>query len=778
MAWANIKSKRLQSVALVAVFISVSILFFLSIRLFGTTGDYAELFVESKASQSLIFVSTEETKDIIVDFLENQEEISNINTLVDYNNIIDANIMHEEEAIPIPDVFLTEYSTSEYDQIKIIEGKSASELQYNEVIFSYGKSQLSNVKIGDHLIINTENERRVLTIVGIGVDLTFNFDTITLNRFWTSLETIESLESEEREYSIGITYSDYSAAKEEEIFDALNVLLAEHASDTMILPHAIILSANSFFQIIMGAIFTLIGVILIVVGLFIIRSIIYNNILTESKKIATLKSTGFSSNNIVSMYLFEYGVLGFISIIIGIFGSIALGNVVLGDLTELSNLFGTSNSINVLQTIVAFIFILGVIELTVYLVAKGVAKVLPAVALSRGEQVNETKQVVSLTKYQNLPVSLVLAVKDIFYNKRMIITLVMFIIAMTFTIVSLSSASYSFNSQKENLQLWLGYDIDAKIVSEDPLDLTEHQELITKLEESEYVEGVVTKYIDMNSQIYNPIERKYITAISELFVTDDLDAIDFNVLSGRIPENESEVMLGHNMLVSLNKKIGDYVSVLSLGEIQELLVVGEYQGFTNQGMCFRMFLDDVPEVFVNNSLIEVNFVPDVEDDVLLAEIESLFHTDVIVQFEYANASLVSMLDILSIVTTGVIGIFAVICLIVLLNLNLTNVNKERFNYGIYKSIGMDDQTIINIYLLKNTIINIIGILIGGTLGILSLSSIVSAMTGSLGINEFPSSINNMSFVISIGIIFGVTIINSFVIRRNISSITPKELLVE
>ena len=211
----------------------------------------------------------------------------------------------------------------------------------------------------------------------------------------------------------------------------------------------------------------------------------------------------------------EYGVIGFISIIIGFFGSYALGDVVLGDLTELSNLFGTSNGIDLLQTILLVILIFVVIEFTVYLVAKGVTKVKPAVALSRGEQVNETKQVVPLTKYRKIPVSLVLAIKDMAYNKRMIITLTLFIIAFAFTIVSLSSASYSLTSQKDDLSLWSGYDVDARIVSETPLDLESHQDIISKLEASEYVEGTVTTFIDMNSQIYNPSERKSTAKIKD-----------------------------------------------------------------------------------------------------------------------------------------------------------------------------------------------------------------------------------------------------------------------
>ena len=778
MVWANIKSKKLQSIALAAVFIAVSILFFLSIRLFGTTGDYEDFYVESKTSQCLIYVEGEDTRDIIINYLENNEEILNINLLSNFNNIIESNIQQGDELIPISDVMLTEYSTDEFDQIQIVYGKSANELLDNEVIFSYGKSNLNNTKIGDKLIINTEQGTREMIIAGLGVDLTFNFDTISLNRFWTTKANVESLENGQNEYTIGIYYRNYSAESEQVILDELDIALGENASNTLILAHSLILEGNSFFQVIMGTIFTLIGVILAVVGLFIIRSIIYNNIVTDSKKIATLKSTGFSSKNIISIYVLEYGLIAFISIILGIFGSLVLSNVVLGDLNELSNLFGTSNSINITQMVLLLLTILIVIEFTVYLVAKGISKINPAVALSRGEQVNETKSTFSLIKHKNMPISLVLAIKDFFYNKKMIITLILFIIATTFTIVTLSSASYSLNIQKDNNQLWLGYDIDAKAVSSDPLDLESHEDIILQLEASEYVEGTVTVLIDVSSQIYDDIQEKYIPSISEVFVTSNTDPIDFSVLDGRLPENENEIMLAHKLLVMLQKEIGDYSTVRSLGEEKELLIVGEYQNMNNQGQTFRLFMDDIEDEFLNNSLIKVNFVDGLEEEEMLSEVDRLFDSDITLVFEYTNASMVSMLDILSLVTTGIITIFAVICLVVLLNLNLTNVYKERFNYGIYKSIGMNDRNIINVYLFKNSIINIIGLIIGSVIGILVVPSIMNSMTGTLGVVEFPTSINYLSILISTVIVFTVTFLNALIIKRNVSLITPKELLVE
>jgi len=778
MVLANIKSKKLQSIALSAVFISVSILFFLAIRLLGATGELETLYVESKTSQCLVYAYGEDPKDLIVNYLEGNEKILNVNVLDNFSNIIEANIEQSGELTPISSVLFTEYSTSEFDKIKITSGKSVNELLDNEVIFSYGKSQLYNVTIGDKLIVSTEQGTREMTIAGIGVDLTFTFDTVTLNRFWTTKATVESFENEGVEYSIGISYHNYSKESEQVILDELDVLLGENASNTNFLAHQIILQANTIFQVIMGAALTFIGTILIVVGLFIIRSILFNDIVTESKKIATLQSTGFSSNNIISMYLVEYGAIAFISIIIGLFGSLVLSDVVLGDLNKLSNMFGLSNSIKVIQMALVLIIILLIIEITVYFVARGVSKIKPAVALGRGEQVNETKSVVSLIKHKGAPISLVLAIKDIFYNKRMIVTLVLFIIATTFTIVSLSSISFSLNSQRDSNELWLGYDIDANVVSSTLLNLESHQEIISKLEVSEYVKGAVTVFYDPNGEIYNDNQQEYIAVTNQIFVSDNKEAMNFNVLNGRLPENKNEIMIAHNLMVSLKKEIGGYAIIRTLEEERELLIVGEYQTTTNQGMTYRIFLDDITDEFPNNSSIQISFVDDVEDEVLINEITNIFNSDVTLVFMNDDSSMVSIFNILDIVTTGVISIFAVICLVVLLNLNLTSVNKERFNYGVYKSIGMDDKNIINIYLFKNSIINIIGVIIGAVLGITTLPTIMNTMTGSLGISEFPTSIFYTSIFISIGIVFVVTFINAFIIKRKISSITPKELLVE
>ncbi len=778
MTFANLKAKKLQSLSLSLVFVSVGILLFLSLRLFGTVSDYEELFEKSDSNQSLILVQDEGVKDTLVNHIDTLDSVENVNVYLNYDKFLESNLIKDGSKKQLLDVFLSEMSNNEYDNIRIVEGKSSSELRDNEVIYSYGKAKLNNIAVGDIVEVSTESGITELTVAGIGVDLVFNFDTISLNRFWTTKNTIENLNDGVKQYSIALSYKDYSKEQEEALFNDFEEVLGTDASNIFILTHALIVQANSFFQVIMGAIFTLIGVIMIVVGLFIIRSIIYNSIITESIKIATLKSTGFSSFNVISMYLLEYGIIALFSVVIGIFGSYLLSDVVLGDLTEISNMFGVSNSLGVLQVVLLSIVIILVIEVIVYLVARRVTKIKPAVALSKGEYITETKTVYSLSKHRRLPLTLVIAIKDIFYNKKLMLTLLLFTITTTLTIVILSSVSYSLNSQRDNNYLWLGYDINAKIISSESMTLDTHNDVTETLMSSEITTGVISTFMDLNSQVLDENNDKFITSISRIFVVQEPDTVDFNMVDGRLPENSNEIIIAYNLKEYLNKELGDYVTIRSLGEEKELLVVGINQGMTNQGMTFDLFENEMNNQILSESLIQFKVKDDVTKNQLTNEISKLFGDNYTVLYETANASMLSMFDVLDVVMTGIIAIFSVICLVVLMNLNLTYIHKERYNYSVYKSIGMSNHEIIKIYLNKNILISIIGLTVGSIISIGVLSFIMNAIMSQLGLSFYPSKIKNISMLVSFSVMMAVTFINALIIKRTINKISPKELLVE
>lgn len=779
LAKGNLKELKLQNVILTLVFFSIGILFFLSVRLFGASTDYADLYIESQTSQTLLVVEDQDVYTHLMEFLDNQDGIKNINSLDYYGKIKKAEVLSDgKEPITLEMPFMTAVSETDYDQIKIIEGKGQNELQDNEIIVSYGKTILDGTNLGDQVIIYTENGKEEFIVAGIGIDLSFNVQTVSLNRLWVTSKTIENLNGSEVGYFIGVSYNQFTPEVEQNLLDEMKAELGEDSTFITPWSHDLLVSANSFFQVILGTIFTLLGVILMVVSLFIISSIIYNSIITESKKIASLKSTGFSSNNIISIYLLQYSLLSTIGLLIGAVGSIILSEYVFNDLNELYKLQGLPYGVNYLQLFFTLIFLLIIIGITVYFVSRKVSKVNPAVAVQSGVESNEKKVMLSFSKHKKLPVSLVLALKDLLYNKKVTITSLLFIIATVFTIITFSSVSTTMWSQRDNTALWRGFEYDVQITNLSSQETLSHESIINSINTSNLVEGTMLWYADLNSQILDEQNEKFVNYISTINSSSDMEPFNFQTLEGRIPTLDNEVMCGYNLMMEFNKTVGDYVTVKSLGEEKELLIVGIYQNMSNQGMTFSLMLDEMPTDVLPYSSIQVRLKDNVTEKDFNDTVTDLFSDGVDVLYTSANPSMLSMIETLKMVSVAVIIVFSLISLIVLFSLNITNLNKERFNYGIYKSIGMTNRQIMKIYLLKNLVISAIALIPGIILSVIAVPSIMNSMSSILGVVDMPITFDTWGIILSIAIPILVTILNSGLMNSAINNISPKELLVE
>ncbi|QVK20094.1 ABC transporter permease [Mycoplasmatota bacterium] len=779
LVWGNFKELKLQNLILAIVFSSIGVLFILSIRLFGSSTDYSDLYIESQTSQLLLIVEDQDTYDHVTEFLENHDAVKNVNSLGYFGKIKKSEVYSDEtEPITLEMPFMTAVSETDYDQILIVEGKSQNELDNNEIIVSYGKTVLDGTDLGDQVIVYTENGSEEFIVAGIGIDLSFNVQTITLNRLWVTSKTIDNLNGNQVGYSIGVSYNQYTPEVEQNLLDEMKIELGEYSDYVTPYSHQILLSANSFFYVILGSIFTLLGVILMVVSLFIISSIIYNSIITETKKIAILKSTGFSSNNIISVYLIQYSILSIIGLLIGAVGSIILSKNVFNDLNELYRLQGLPYGINYLQLFFTILFLLVIIGVTVYLVSRKVIKVKPAVALQSGAESNENKLILSFKKYKKLPISLVLAFKDMLYNKKLTITSIMFIIATVFTIVTFSSISTTLWSERENTALWRGFEYDVQITNLKPQERLSHGAIINNLEESNQVQGTMLWYTDTNSQVLDEQKNQFVNYIGTTYSTNDSEPFNFQTLEGRIPSSDNEVMCGYNLMKTLNKTIGDYVTIKSLGKEQEFLIVGIYQNMSNSGLTFSLMLDEIPTNILPYSSIYVRLRDNVTEIDFNNTIANLFSDNVDTFYESANTSMISMMKTLKMVTTSVIILFSLICFIVMFSINITNLNKERFNYGIYKSIGMTNRLIMKIYLLKNLVISAIAIVPGIIISVIAIPFIMNSLSSILGIVDMPITFDTWGIILSIMIPVLVTILNSGLMKKAISKISPKELLVE
>jgi len=713
------------------------------------------------------------------EFLADHEDVKNVNSLGYFGKIKKTEVYSDEpEPITLEMAFMTAVSDNDYDQIRIIEGKHQKDLLDNEIIVSYGKTELDDTDLGDTVVVYTKNGSEEFIIAGIGIDLSYNTQTITLNRLWVTSKTIERLNDGEVGYSVGVSYNEYSPQVEQNLLDEMKVELGEYSNYVTPFGHQLLLSANSFFQVILGSIFTLLGVILMVVSLFIISSIIYNNIINETKKIAILKSTGFSSNNIMFIYLIQHLLLAMVGLIVGAAISIVLSITVLNEINELYKMQGLPYGINYGQILVTLISLLTVIGITVYLVSRKIIKVKPAVALKSGAESNEKKAVLEFNKYKKLPVTLGLALKDILFNKKFTITTTLFSVATVFTIVTFSSMSLTMKSVVDNNILLRGLDYDLEITNLEVQEVLSHEEIMNTLENSDKTDGTMLWYLDTNSKIFDDQENKFVNYMGSIYSTDDVEAFNFQALEGRVPSSNNEVMCGFNLMKILEKTIGDYITVSTIVGEEEFLIVGVYQNMSNAGQTFFLMIDEFPKEFLPYSTIYVNLTDGVTDDKFDESINTLFSDSVDTLHVSANTSMVSMLGTIKMVTTAVIVLFSIICGIIILSISITNLNKDRMNYGIYKSVGMTDVQIMKIYLLKNLLISLIAIVPGIVIALIGMPIIMNMIMSMLGIVDMPIQFAMWGIILSIAIPVFVTLIVSGIMRSSISKISPKELLVE
>lgn len=272
---------------------------------------------------------------------------------------------------------------------------------------------------------------------------------------------------------------------------------------------------------IVAALFLAIGIIMLVVSGLIINFMVRDVLFTDVKSIAVYKTIGYTTGNILKMYLLFYFVIVAAASMLGVCGSKIFANYVLGSLFE--NL-GQTKNINVLHTGVAcMITVICFVLLIVYSVIIKAKNVKPVYALN-GFSNNNTKK----KKYRGgseiafSPFSI--ALRNIRRDKKGVLG-----------IISLDVAC----SQKENNDYWIG--VDASDVIVNVSDSTSY-EAVEKIIQSD---SRVDYYLNISQGDRVLFDWKDIDASPSIsaFLYDDYETVDLPVVEGRNPKNAKEIAI-------------------------------------------------------------------------------------------------------------------------------------------------------------------------------------------------------------------------------------------
>lgn len=165
---------------------------------------------------------------------------------------------------------------------------------------------------------------------------------------------------------------------------------------------------------IVGGVSALASLLIFAVSIFIIRFIIWNNILKEYKSIGIYKALGFTKREILKFYILGYSLTAFIGSTLGALCSIPLLNYIVAKVIKY---IGNFNGVNINSTIILItIFLFSFIVITnLYFVIKRTNKISPVEALRTGITSSKKKLTKSFIKNSSSP--LALAINDIFKYK-------------------------------------------------------------------------------------------------------------------------------------------------------------------------------------------------------------------------------------------------------------------------------------------------------------------------------------------------------------------------
>ena len=219
-----------------------------------------------------------------------------------------------------------------------------------------------------------------------------------------------------------------------------------------------------------------------------------------------------------------------------------------------------------------------------------------------------------------------------------------------------------------------------------------------------------------------------------------------NVLKGRAPVYDNEIMITENVSEEIGKKVGDMVTVSYGGGSVEYMVTGLYQSVQDLGRCFTMNfdaasqLDDITPGIMYITLSD-DSLADSTVKMLNENYGDILEAELTEQDGYSD-SMTGLIDTLMDVIIGVIySVSAVFALVAVHMVCSEAFLRERRDSGIYKALGFTSGRLRICFAIRFLIISVIGGALGAVLSAFFSDRLLSLLLKNIGITCFDSKIN-------------------------------------
>ncbi len=498
--------------------------------------------------------------------------------------------------------------------------------------------------------------------------------------------------------------------------------------------------------------------------------------------IGTLKSLGYSKKDIASKYIFYALFASLIGSVLGVLvGQQILPRVIITAYKILYNSLPKAlTPYNGYYAILSTIIAVGCITATAILSCYKELRLVPA-NLMRPPSPKLGKRVF-LERipflWKNLNFTSKSTIRNLLrYKKRFFMTVFGIGGCMALLLVGFGvKDSISAMSDIQYVELWHQNSI---ISINQKASISKKEELIEYIKQ----DTDIADYMQMK-ELTLDISKDKVTKSATLLVPEDVNTMsNFITLRGRLSKKKLQLMddgviVSEKLASLLDVKKGDTIIIKNSDSSNKEVTV---LGITENYMLHYVFMSPTTytnlykeqpqynKIYVKNTIKDIDLEKEQAKEILLLEAANNVTSTSDMQVQ-----ILDMLESLNIVVYVLIIAAGLLAFVVLYNLNNININERKRELATLKVLGFSDMEVATYVYRENTILTIIGCMVGVILGIILHRFVI--ITAEIDAMMFGRNIELSSFVISILLTFSFSAIINFVMFYQLRKINMVESL--
>lgn len=732
MWFKKLKKKKLQCFLIGVLMFLSSLIFTSSLSFVTAINSYVQKYYDNEKNYNMVVYNANEgCKNDILDWCKNNSEIENCKFAKTYgsgNNVYyngEKLKITEYDVIPLKNYKNLPYSLSKLKSLNDNLCPKEGEIWVTQLFADNYKVSLGDslkLKINDHLV-----SYKISSIVNDALQPSSLMSQIIL---YTNENSVNEFSSFAKMETVFI-----NTQKDADTKELSKKLQNSIKTDGFIVDKTLFVQYATMLSSLVGGVSALASLFVFIVSVFLIRFIIWNNILKEYKSIGIYKALGFNKREILGFYIFGYSLTAAIGSILGAASSIPVINYTAAKVIKyIGNFNGVSISLEViLLTIILFTFI---VILNLCFVIKRTNKITPVDALRTG--VTSSRKNLTKSLIKNNSSALALAVNDIFKYKKIAISIAASLCISLSLIIFFGDFSYTISKMKENSNIWFSIPKSSVTVSTWKT-ITDKQ--LNNLLSDVTGDKRVKNYVYGCWRADNvKLDIKKCNIKSSLYAVEALNSYDsdmnFSINNGHNPGNNTEVAVTTNILKDSGLSVGDYIELNVNNKKVTYLISGSFCTVMSNGYVIRMLNSEIEkedknykynEIFLN---LNDNTFTDKYEQELNNKYSYASANDIDPDMKYTIDSIPGTIVPISYL---LITVFIIFSIIIVFNVIIMNLHDNRRNFGIMKALGFTSSEIRNRYLYRIAILTGISSIAAVMLNIMFSKSIAKAVMNGMDV---------------------------------------------